>query len=180
MPRLPARPVSWVYSPDVMATRDLAGHVFGDELRRIGWQGDADPADLRGIGAYFELHIEQGKRLEDAGLTIGVVDRALAQIWCEITVLGEEAHAGSPMAGRRDAMMAAAALIERNAAPTDADIDAAMTNFCRCGIYPRLRPAIRLAARVRSGAEAIAGAPPPGSASPPSTGSSAHSIRRCW
>jgi N-carbamoyl-L-amino-acid hydrolase len=100
-----------VSEADVMATRDLAGHVFGDELRRIGWQGAADPADLRGIGAYFELHIEQGKRLEDGGLTIGVVDRALAQIWYEITVLGEEAHAGSPMAGRRDAMMAAAAVI---------------------------------------------------------------------
>ncbi len=96
---------------DVMATRDLAGAVFGDELRRIGWQGAADPAALRGLGAYFELHIEQGKRLEDAGLTIGVVDRALAQIWYEITVLGEEAHAGSPMAGRRDALMAAAALV---------------------------------------------------------------------
>lgn len=96
---------------DVLATRDLAGLVFGDELRRIGWEGAADPAGLRGIGAYFELHIEQGKRLEDAGLTIGVVDRALAQIWYEITVQGEEAHAGSPMDGRRDAMMAAAALI---------------------------------------------------------------------
>ncbi|WP_331293037.1 Zn-dependent hydrolase, partial [Methylobacterium radiotolerans] len=95
----------------ILATRDLAGHAFGDELRRIGWQGAADPAALREIGAYFELHIEQGKRLEDAGLTVGVVDRALAQIWYEITVLGEEAHAGSPMAGRRDAMMAAAALI---------------------------------------------------------------------
>ncbi|SEO70646.1 N-carbamoyl-L-amino-acid hydrolase [Methylobacterium sp. UNC300MFChir4.1] len=96
---------------DILATRDLAGHAFGDELRRIGWQGTADPAALREIGAYFELHIEQGKRLEEAGLTVGVVDRALAQIWYEITVLGEEAHAGSPMAGRRDAMMAAAALI---------------------------------------------------------------------
>ena len=54
-----------------METRDLDGRVFGEELRRIGWQGEADPAALRGIGAYFELHIEQGKRLEDAGLTIG-------------------------------------------------------------------------------------------------------------
>ncbi|MCJ2066255.1 Zn-dependent hydrolase [Methylobacterium sp. J-088] len=96
---------------EVLATRDLSGHGFGDELRRIGWQGEADPADLRAIGAYFELHIEQGKRLEDAGLTIGVVDRALAQIWYEVTVQGEEAHAGSPMEGRRDALMAAAALI---------------------------------------------------------------------
>ncbi len=59
-------------------------------------------------------------------------------------------------------IMAAAALIERNAAPTDADIDAAITNLCRCGVYPRLRAAIRLAARVRSGAESIAAAPPPG------------------
>lgn len=59
-------------------------------------------------------------------------------------------------------IMAAAALIERNAQPTDADIDAAMTNLCRCGIYPRLRPAIRLAARIRAGRETVAGAPPPG------------------
>ena len=59
-------------------------------------------------------------------------------------------------------IMAAAALIERNAAPTDADIDAAMINLCRCGVYPRLRGAIRLAARVRSGRQAIAAAPPPG------------------
>ena len=58
-------------------------------------------------------------------------------------------------------IMAAAALIERNAAPTDADIDATMTNFCRCGVYPRVKPAIRLAARVRSGAQTVAGAPPP-------------------
>lgn len=59
-------------------------------------------------------------------------------------------------------IMAAAALIERNARPTDADIDAAITNLCRCGIYPRLRAAIRLAARVRSGGTPIASAPPPG------------------
>jgi N-carbamoyl-L-amino-acid hydrolase len=96
---------------EILATRDLSGHEFGEELRRIGWQGEADPADLRAISAYFELHIEQGKRLEDAGLTIGVVDRALAQIWYQVTVQGEEAHAGSPMEGRRDALMAAAALI---------------------------------------------------------------------
>ena len=58
-------------------------------------------------------------------------------------------------------VMAAAALIERNADPTDADIDAAVTNLCRCGIYPRLRPAIRLAARIRAGAQTVPGAPPP-------------------
>jgi isoquinoline 1-oxidoreductase alpha subunit len=58
-------------------------------------------------------------------------------------------------------IMAAAALLERNRNPSDADIDAAITNLCRCGTYPRIRRAIRLAARVLAG-EAIAAAPPPG------------------
>ena len=43
-------------------------------------------------------------------------------------------------------LMAAAALLARNPHPTDADIDAAMTNLCRCGTYPRVRAAIRAAA----------------------------------
>ncbi len=45
------------------------------------------------------------------GCDIGVVTHALAQSWYEVTVQGEEAHGGSPMAGRRDAMMAAAPLV---------------------------------------------------------------------
>ena len=48
-------------------------------------------------------------------------------------------------------IMAAAALLDKNAQPTDADIDMAMTNLCRCGIYPRLRIAIHRAARIKAG-----------------------------
>ena len=59
-------------------------------------------------------------------------------------------------------IMAAAALIDRNPAPTDADIDAAITNICRCGTYSRIRGAIRRAARMKSGQERIVAAPPPG------------------
>ncbi len=44
-------------------------------------------------------------------------------------------------------IMSAAALLERNAAPTNADIDAAMAgNICRCGTYPRIRRGIKRAA----------------------------------
>ena len=43
-------------------------------------------------------------------------------------------------------LMAAAALLAKNANPSDADIDAAITNICRCGTYPRIRDAIRTAA----------------------------------
>jgi isoquinoline 1-oxidoreductase subunit alpha len=44
-------------------------------------------------------------------------------------------------------IMAAAALIRQNKNPTDADIDTAMTNICRCGTYARVREAIRVAAQ---------------------------------
>lgn len=43
-------------------------------------------------------------------------------------------------------LMAAAALLERTPRPTDSDIDAAMTNLCRCGTYQRVRKAIHRAA----------------------------------
>ena len=42
-------------------------------------------------------------------------------------------------------IMAAVALIEKTGRPSDAQIDAAMTNLCRCGTYPRIRKAIRAA-----------------------------------
>lgn len=59
-------------------------------------------------------------------------------------------------------IMAAAALIDANSAPSDAEIDAAITNICRCGTYPRIREAIHRAGRVKAGRERIAAAPPPG------------------
>jgi len=44
-------------------------------------------------------------------------------------------------------VMAAAALLQRTPQPSDADIDAAMTNICRCGTYQRIRAAIHRAAK---------------------------------
>ena len=47
-------------------------------------------------------------------------------------------------------IMAAAALLRDKPQPTDADIDGAMTNICRCGTYNRVRAAIKRAAGVRT------------------------------
>ncbi|MEJ5992622.1 (2Fe-2S)-binding protein [Ramlibacter sp. PS3R-8] len=47
-------------------------------------------------------------------------------------------------------LMAAAALLEKKPKPTDADIDEAMTNICRCGTYQRVRVAIKRAAGIKS------------------------------
>jgi isoquinoline 1-oxidoreductase alpha subunit len=43
-------------------------------------------------------------------------------------------------------VMAAAALLAKTPKPTDADIDASITNICRCGTYVRIRAAIHTAA----------------------------------
>jgi isoquinoline 1-oxidoreductase alpha subunit len=43
-------------------------------------------------------------------------------------------------------IMAAVALLQKNPKPTDQDIDAAMTNICRCGTYQRIRAAVHIAA----------------------------------
>jgi len=44
-------------------------------------------------------------------------------------------------------IMAAVALLAKNRDPSDKDIDAAMTNICRCGTYARIRTAIHAAAK---------------------------------
>jgi isoquinoline 1-oxidoreductase alpha subunit len=44
--------------------------------------------------------------------------------------------------------MAAVALLAKNPNPSDADIDAEITNICRCGTYPRMRAAVHRAAEL--------------------------------
>jgi isoquinoline 1-oxidoreductase alpha subunit len=66
-----------------------------------------------------------------------VVQRA----WAEVDV----PQCGYCQSGQ---IMAAAALLAANANPTDADIDAAMTNICRCGTYQRIRTAVHRAAEL--------------------------------
>ena len=46
-------------------------------------------------------------------------------------------------------IMATTALLEKTPDPTDADIDAAITNLCRCGTYPAMRLAIKKAAQLK-------------------------------
>jgi len=93
---------------EVLAKEDASGARFGEELARIGWRGSDSLPDF---GAYLELHIEQGPLLEREGASVGVVTHALAQRWYEVEVTGEEAHGGSGMAGRRDALVPAALLV---------------------------------------------------------------------
>ena len=88
----------------------------------------------------------QGKRIVTIE-ALGSAERphALQRAWIEHQV---------PQCGycQSGMLMAAAALLAINRKPSDADIDAAITNICRCGTYPRIRAAIRTAAKALSDA----------------------------
>jgi beta-ureidopropionase / N-carbamoyl-L-amino-acid hydrolase len=91
---------------------NATGVTLGAELERIGFAG-AEAAGGCAVAAYFEAHIEQGPILEAAGKPIGVVTGAQGQRWYEVTVTGQEAHAGpTPMPRRRDALVGAARMID--------------------------------------------------------------------
>jgi len=66
---------------------------------------------------------------------------AVQKAWAEVDV----PQCGYCQSGQ---IMAAAALLAKNRNPTDADIDAAMTNICRCGTYQRIRAALHRAAEM--------------------------------
>ena len=97
---------------DALAARtDRDGIALGAALDAIGYRGAA-PVGGRDVAAFFELHIEQGPILENAGTTIGVVRAAQAQRWFDVTLTGQEAHAGpTPMDARHDALLGAARLV---------------------------------------------------------------------
>ncbi len=65
----------------------------------------------------------------------------LQQAWLELDV---------PQCGycQPGMLMSAAALLDRNPAPSDAEIDANITNICRCGTFNRIRQGIHLAAKM--------------------------------
>ena len=94
-----------------MRDRSLDPERIGEAARPAG-----------SIYAYVELHIEQGKILENEALPVGVVTGIAGPVWLRLILEGEAGHAGTtPMGLRRDALSAAAAIIgkvEREAART--------------------------------------------------------------
>nr|WP_315425797.1 2Fe-2S iron-sulfur cluster-binding protein [uncultured Albidiferax sp.] len=65
--------------------------------------------------------------------------KVVQQVWAELDV----AQCGYCQPGM---IMAASALLAQNAAPSDDDIRSGITNICRCGTYPRVLAAVKLAA----------------------------------
>lgn len=91
------------------------GSVLRDDLARtIAMTPDATRrAPGIPVSGYIETHIEQGPRLEAAGLTVGAVTGIQGGSSFEIIVTGEEGHAGTvPLGQRRDAFRSAMAMVD--------------------------------------------------------------------
>jgi N-carbamoyl-L-amino-acid hydrolase len=106
--------VAGVFSlQEILDAKAQDGARLGDELERLGYAGTTSATD-HPMAAYLEAHIEQGPVLEIDGVLLGVVSGAQGQRWIEVTVIGQEAHAGpTPMRLRRDALVAAARMVDR-------------------------------------------------------------------
>lgn len=91
-----------------LATTDPHGVTVREALEAIGTHGDF----TLDVAAYVEIHIEQGRSLEDHGLTIGLVESTWGANKYEFVVHGEQAHTGATMiADRSDALLGASALV---------------------------------------------------------------------
>lgn len=104
--------------PDIKAwskAKDSQGISFMEALSSVGFQPEKIESASRvgePIHAFVELHIEQGPVLEDAGLTIGVVEAIAAPTRLKIKVEGVPGHSGTtPMDSREDALVTAAQIV---------------------------------------------------------------------
>jgi N-carbamoyl-L-amino-acid hydrolase len=96
-------------SPEFAYSRaDKDGITLGSALRTIGFRGEEIVSPDQ-FDSLFELHIEQGPRLDEAGLQVGVVTGAFGVRGFVIEVTGETGHVGpTPMPTRRNALVGAA------------------------------------------------------------------------
>ncbi|SDF83974.1 N-carbamoyl-L-amino-acid hydrolase [Onishia taeanensis] len=115
-----------------LSRRDGDGVTLGEALEACGYAGTLPVGQPR-LDSFFELHIEQGPVLEDAGESIGVVTGVQGMRWFDVTFSGQSAHAGpTPMRLRHDALAAAARLIDRLQTHALADDSGATKVTCGC------------------------------------------------
>ncbi len=103
-------------APDeVESLTDADGVTIGQAMRERGFDPAGIPSAQRAdVEAFVELHIEQGRILNDEGYDVGVVDTITGQRHYRVRVSGQQDHAGTtPMDLRRDAVAGAAEMIER-------------------------------------------------------------------
>ncbi len=94
---------------EALETPDPHGVLVREALDAIGERGDFVAPR---VASYAEIHVQQGRSMEEEGVTIGLVNATWGAHKFEFRVTGEQSHSGSAlMADRRDALLGAARLI---------------------------------------------------------------------
>ena len=139
----PETPLLWVLRDHL----GLTGTKFGCGMALCG----ACTVHLEGVpirSCVTPLAAVEGRRITTIEGVSNDRSHPVQRAWLELDV----PQCGYCQSGQ---ILSAVALLAANPAPTDADIDAAMSgNICRCGTYPRIRKAIHRAAEIaRAGGE---------------------------
>ena len=124
-------PLLWILRDDL----GLTGTKFGCGIAQCG----ACTVHVDGVATrscVLPLEAVEGKTITTIEGLAGRRPHVLQQLWIKHQV---------PQCGycQSGMLMAAAGLLAENPKPSDEEIDAAMTNICRCGTYPRVRAALQ-------------------------------------
>ena len=132
----PETPLLWVIREDL----GLTGTKYGCGIAQCGaCTVHLDGAAVR--SCVMPVAAAEGKQITTIeGLAAGATLHKVQQAWLEYQV---------PQCGfcQSGMIMAVAALLKDKPKPTDADIDAGITNICRCGTFQQVREAIHAAAK---------------------------------
>jgi allantoate deiminase len=105
------------YMEDLKKLVSVDGYSFEEVLKQAGLSLESyqqAKRDFSDVELFVEVHIEQGKRLEKAGLPCGIVSGIAGPYWLEFTFRGEAGHAGNtPMDDRNDALAAASTFVAK-------------------------------------------------------------------
>lgn len=124
--------------------RDREGISIGEAMRSVGLDPERIPEAKRDdLGAWIELHIEQGPILEDEGLPVGVVDAITAIRHYVVELRGRSDHAGArPMKGRLDPMAGFAEIVTAVIGVALESGPPAVTTVGRVDVQPNLPSAV--------------------------------------
>jgi isoquinoline 1-oxidoreductase alpha subunit len=133
-------PLLWVIREQI----GLTGTKYGCGVAQCGAcsvhiNGEVQRSCMRPVGS-----IQASDRIVTIEGLSSNASHPVQKAWAEVDV----PQCGYCQSGQ---IMAAAALLAKNPKPSDADIDAAMTNICRCGTYQRIRTAVHVAAAKKGG-----------------------------
>lgn len=121
---------SWRFKKGLFGSRGMIGKIEPDELNRTDNEGitrrqalidfGCDPDKIQesiypegSVGAFLEMHIEQGPVLERNSQPVGIVTGIAGPLWLSVQLKGFAGHAGSvPMNMRQDALLGAAEMIQ--------------------------------------------------------------------